>query len=88
MKTKSNKSVNRDNELDAELRVVAKEFIDKFGMFVFLDVCQGTVNKILVTMGIISSKDLRDAYLLDLRKATSAGTAAKAIKKKAAKGKL
>ncbi len=66
----------RDAE-DLILRKEAAAFVKQHGLIVLLDVCQGTINKILVKKGIVSVSELRDAYITDIRIAASRG--AKAI---------
>ena len=71
---KKSKKTKRDvqsstNELDQKLREVSRELITKYGLPVLLDVCQGTVNKILVKKGIVTVSELRSAYTEDIQRA-------------------
>jgi len=55
---------------DERLRSESRQFIKKYGLLNFLDVCQGTVNKVLVMKGLVTVEELRDAYLTDIMKAS------------------
>lgn len=55
---------------DDVLRKIARDFVERHGLVRFLDLCQGTINKVLVKKGIITSNDLRDAYINDIQVAT------------------
>ena len=65
------------SDKDQELRDKARAFVYKHGESVFLDVCQGVVNKILVEKGIVTADELRDSYLRDLCKIDNDRTEAK-----------
>jgi hypothetical protein len=52
---------------DQELKDLATKFIEKNGMLEFLDLSQGTINKILVSKGIVTVSELRDAYTANIK---------------------
>ena len=62
------KSLTR-KALNQGLRDAAAELVRRHGSVLLLDVCQGTINKMLVSKGIVTSDELRDAYMTDVQKA-------------------
>lgn len=65
MKTAKSPAVLK-KQLNQKLRDVSNDFVGRHGSMVFLDVCQGVINKILVKKGIATVEELRDAYLEDI----------------------
>jgi hypothetical protein len=72
---------------DQRLRDLAAELVEKHGIIVLLDVCQGVVNKTLVRKGIVTSAELRDAYVEDVERALARGAKAMARLAKRAKAR-
>ena len=66
---------NKD-KLDKELNDEVQQFILHQGMDMFLDVCQGTINKLLIIKGLVTSDELRKAYLADIKCAAQRETKA------------
>lgn len=64
-KTKEASSVSY---ADQKLVDVSREFILKHGKLDFLDLCLGTINKILVEKKIVTKSELSEAYMADIVK--------------------
>ena len=63
----ASKSIS-SKDLDQNLCDAAAILIRDRGLLVLLDVCQGTINKVLIQKGIVTSDELRDAYMADITK--------------------
>ena len=49
--------------LDEQLKEEARNFIQKHGLLLFLDICQGSLSNLLIKKGIITSDELVIEYL-------------------------
>ena len=64
--------VNKQNKsteqivLDEKLHNESTDFIREHGLLLFLDICHGSLNNLLVKKGVITSDELRDEYLVSL----------------------
>ena len=66
---RANPHARQQNKDHQALLRLARKFIQQYGLLCLLDVCQGTINKILVTKGFVTVDELCDIYRRDIQNA-------------------